>query len=110
MSEVKFDVLGIGNAIVDVLADVGEEILTANGFEKGSMILIDECSSQKLSKEVEIKKICSGGSAANTMVGMASLGSSVAFIGKVRDDELGSDFLNDIKSTDFFINIIYSLY
>lgn len=86
------DVTGIGNAIVDVLASVEESFLEDFGLIKGSMTLIDEISAEKLYSRIENKEEVSGGSAANTIAGLACLGNRVAFIGKVRDDILGSTF------------------
>jgi len=95
----KYMVVGIGNAIVDVLANVDERFLEIHKMEKGMMQLIDEDSIASLHKKIKAEKQASGGSAANTIAGLASLGHDVAFIGKVKDDELGQTFekgLNDI--------------
>lgn len=93
------DIVGIGNAIVDVLAHVDEDFLSEHGIVKGGMTLIgsDEATGLygKMGQTVE----CSGGSAANTMVGLSSLGGVSAYIGKVRDDGLGRTFTRDIRAT-----------
>ncbi|HVY00599.1 MAG TPA: adenosine kinase [Pseudorhodoplanes sp.] len=97
MSEPRYDVLGIGNAIVDVIARAEEDFLVAHGMNKGAMALIDEPRAlaiyQAMGDSVEI----SGGSAANTIVGVASFGARAAFIGKVKDDTLGHAFARDIR-------------
>ncbi len=98
MSEPKFDVAGIGNAIVDVLAEGTDDFLVANGVEKGSMTLIDEARASELYGKMGSGVEVSGGSCANTIAGLASLGGRGAFIGKVRDDQLGTVFTHDIRA------------
>lgn len=93
-----YDVVGIGNAIVDVIARSEEDFLVAHGLHKGGMALIDESKSSALYEAMGSATIMSGGSAANTMVGIASLGGKAAFIGKVRDDEPGHAFRHDINA------------
>ena len=95
----RFDVLGIGNAIVDVLARADDDFLVKQGMHKGGMALIDEPRAARRSttpwgRRCEI----SGGSAANTIVGVASFGARAAFVGKVKDDELGQVFAHDIRA------------
>ncbi len=98
MTVTRYDVLGIGNAIVDVLARAEEDFLVRQGMRKGGMALIDadraEAIYQVMGPAVEV----SGGSAANTIVGVASLGARAAFIGKVKDDMLGRAFAHDIRA------------
>ena len=94
----KFDVLGIGNAIVDVLVNVEDNFLTRNDIPKGSMQLVDEETSEKLYAKLGAAIECSGGSAANTIAGLASLGSKTAYMGKIKDDQLGAVFDHDISS------------
>ncbi len=98
MTLTRYDVLGIGNAIVDVLARAEEDFLLRQGMRKGGMALIDadraEAIYQAMGPAVEV----SGGSAANTIVGVASLGARAAFIGKVKDDMLGRAFAHDIRA------------
>ena len=92
------DVLGIGNAIVDVLAHTEDDFLIANHLAKGSMRLIDETEAERLYGAMGPATIISGGSAANTTVGIASLGGNAAFIGKVRQDAVGDVFTHDIRA------------
>jgi sugar/nucleoside kinase (ribokinase family) len=96
MHDAKFDVLGIGNAIVDVLAQTTDVFLTEHGIAKGAMTLIDGFRAETLGKGMKSPIEASGGSAANTMVGIASFGGKAAFIGKVADDRLGRVFNEDI--------------
>jgi sugar/nucleoside kinase (ribokinase family) len=91
------DVVGIGNAIVDVLANTNEAFLARHGLVKGAMTLIDAERALDLYREMEERVECSGGSAANTVVGIVSLGGRAAYIGKVRDDPLGHVFRDDIR-------------
>ncbi len=98
MSEPRYDVLGIGNAIVDVIARAEEDFLVAQGMSKGAMALIDEPRAQAIYRAMGPAIEISGGSAANTIVGLASFGGRAAFIGKVRDDELGRVFAHDIRA------------
>ncbi len=99
MSTTAFDVLGIGNAIVDVLARVDDDFLTARDLPKGSMQLIDEDGAHALYDAMGSAIEVSGGSAANTIAGLAQLGGKAAFIGKVRDDQLGEVFAHDIRAS-----------
>ena len=98
MAEARFDVLGVGNAIVDVLAPADDAFIDTHGLAKGAMTLIDEDTASRLYDAMGPAVECSGGSAANTVAGLASLGGSGAFIGKVRDDELGAVFRHDIRA------------
>jgi len=90
------DVLGIGNAIVDVLSHADDAFLTQEGLVKGTMALIDADAADRLYERVGPAVEVSGGSCANTIAGAASLGSAVAYIGRVRDDALGRIFTHDI--------------
>ena len=92
------DILGIGNAIVDVLARTEDDFLIANQLAKGSMRLIDEVEAERLYQAMGPATVISGGSAANTTVGVASLGGKASFIGKVRQDSLGKAFTHDIRA------------
>jgi len=96
MSSSSVEVLTIGNAIVDVIARADEGLLTRHGMAKGSMRLIDEATAELLLTEMGQATIVSGGSAGNTAVGVASLGGRAAFMGKVRDDDLGRLYADDI--------------
>jgi sugar/nucleoside kinase (ribokinase family) len=98
MPSTRFDVLGIGNAIVDVIARTEEDFLLKQGMHKGAMALIDEPRAQAIYGAMGPAIETSGGSAANTIVGLASLGSRSAFIGKVKDDVLGRAFTHDIRA------------
>ncbi|MCI4678126.1 adenosine kinase [Rhodoblastus acidophilus] len=99
MSTHQFDVLGLGNAIVDVIAPVHDEFLVKAGLHKGSMQLVDEARAQWLYDAMGATTIMSGGSAANTIAGLASLGGKGAFVGKVAADEAGHAFAHDIRAT-----------
>ena len=90
--EKKYGVVGIGNAIVDILANVEDAFLDNHKLEKGMMKLIDESDVKQLNEKILASKQESGGSAANTIAGLASLGNNVAFMGKVKDDALGRSF------------------
>jgi sugar/nucleoside kinase (ribokinase family) len=98
MPSTKYDVLGIGNAIVDVIARTEEDFLLKQSMHKGTMALIDEPRAQAIYDAMGPAIETSGGSAANTIVGLASLGSRAAFIGKVKDDALGRAFTHDIRA------------
>jgi sugar/nucleoside kinase (ribokinase family) len=92
------DVLTIGNAIVDVIAHADDAFLAAQGLVKGSMQLIDAARAESLYDAMGPGIETSGGSAANTAVGVASLGGTAAFVGKVRDDQLGDVFRHDLRA------------
>jgi sugar/nucleoside kinase (ribokinase family) len=94
----KWDVAGIGNAIVDVLAHADDGFLSESGLAKGSMTLIDAKRAAELYQAMGPAVEVSGGSAANTMVALASFGGTGAFIGKVRNDQLGGIFRHDIQA------------
>ncbi|MCA9529537.1 MAG: adenosine kinase [Myxococcales bacterium] len=96
--EATYDVLGIGNAIVDVLGRVDDGFLTAQGLVKGSMALIDGARAETLYGAMSGGVESSGGSAANTVAGVASFGGRSAFVGKVADDPLGEVFARDLRS------------
>jgi sugar/nucleoside kinase (ribokinase family) len=98
MAATRFDVLGIGNAIVDVLARTDDEFLARQKMRKGAMQLIDESQAARIYDAMGPAVEVSGGSAANTIVGAASLGARTAFVGKVRDDELGRVFAHDLRA------------
>src|SRR4029077_2144579 len=98
MPDLKFDVLGIGNAIVDVIARTEDDFLVREKMHKGGMALIDEPRAQSLYKSMGKAVEKSGGSAANTIVGVAGFGGRTAFVGKVKDDTLGKSFTTDIRA------------
>jgi len=94
----SLDVLAIGNAIVDVLAPVDDAFLEAQRLDKGSMRLIDAGEAERLYKALPPGREISGGSAANTAAGVAALGGSAGFVGRVADDQLGTIFAHDLRS------------
>ena len=98
MPERRLDVLAIGNAIVDVIADADDAFLARQGMHKGAMQLIDESEATRLYEAMGPAREESGGSAANTVAGLASLGLKSGFIGQLADDQLGQIFAHDIRS------------
>ncbi|WP_026608455.1 adenosine kinase [Methylocapsa acidiphila] len=105
----RFDILGLGNAIVDVISRTDDDFLAAQGLNKGGMALIDEARAEELYRAMGQATVISGGSAANTIIGMAGLGCRAAFIGKLKDDELGGLFAHDIRAAkvDFSTNFSF---
>jgi adenosine kinase len=93
------DVLGLGNSLVDIIATTGEDYLVAQAMQKGAMTLIDEARAESLYAAREQPTIVSGGSAANTIVGVGSFGVNAAYIGKVKSDPLGHAFTHDLRAT-----------
>jgi sugar/nucleoside kinase (ribokinase family) len=98
MASARYDVLGIGNAIVDVIARAEEDFLLKQGMRKGAMALIDEARAQAIYDAMGPAVEMSGGSAANTIVGLASLGARTAFVGKIKEDQLGRAYSHDIRA------------
>ena len=98
MPDRRLDVLAIGNAIVDVIADADDAFLAAHGMHKGAMQLVDEGQAARLYEAMGPGREASGGSAANTVAGLASLGLKAGFIGQLGDDQLGQIFTHDIRS------------
>src|SRR6202035_1259221 len=98
MTAVRFDVLGLGNAIVDVITRADDDFLVKHGMRKGSMSLIDEARAAKIYDAMGPATEISGGSAANTIVGVAGFGGRAAFIGRVKNDQLGAAFAHDIRA------------
>lgn len=98
MSSDRYAVVGMGNAIVDVIAHVDDDFIVAHRLERGAMRLIDADEVRTLYAAMPPGIEASGGSAANTIAGIADLGGSVAFIGKVRDDQLGEVFAHDMRA------------
>ena len=90
-------VLGIGNAIVDVLCKVDDQFILDHDLSKGTMKLVDENEFKKLLSNLKIEDTVSGGSVANSIVGMSQLGDEVSFIGKVNNDELGQKYIEGLK-------------
>ena len=105
MTHPRYDVLCIGNAIVDVIADTDDAFLSKQGLHKGSMRLIDEAEAVRLYAAMGPGREISGGSAGNTAAGLAALGFKAAFIGQVADDQLGGIYRHDIEAQgiDFLV-------
>ena len=97
-------ILGIGNAIVDVICKVDDKYLSDNGLTKSTMKLVDEIEFKKLLSTLRIEDTVSGGSVANSIVGLSQLGNDVGFIGKVNDDDLGQKYEDGLKkeNVDYF--------
>ena len=98
MAGPTYDVVGIGNALVDVISNEDDRFLADQGLVKGSMVLIDERRATDLYASMGVGTEMSGGSAANTVAGVASFGGTAAFVGTVHDDELGRVFAHDLGS------------
>src|ERR1039457_6109380 len=98
MASTKYDVLGIGNAIFDVLVQTDEGFLAAHGMAKGGMALIDEARAVSIYRDMGPAVEMSGGSAGNTIVGIASFGARAAYVGKIRDDQIGGLYAHDIRA------------
>ena len=99
MQQNKFDVVGVGNAIVDVISNVDDDFVARHGLNKGAMTLIDQDRAIELYASMPPGIEASGGSAANTMAGVASFGGRAGYIGKCRDDQLGDVFRHDIRAS-----------
>ena len=99
-------ILGIGNAIVDVICKVDNDFLSNNGLTKSTMKLVDEIEFKKLLSNLKIEQTIAGGSVANSIVGLSQLGNKVAFIGKVNQDELGEKYEESLKkeNVEYFYN------
>src|SRR5207253_2883821 len=98
MAEAKYDVLGIGNAIFDVLVKTDEKFLADHGMTKGGMALIDEARALSIYRDMGPATEMSGGSAANTIVGIANFGARTAYVGKIKDDQIGRLYAHDIRA------------
>jgi sugar/nucleoside kinase (ribokinase family) len=105
MSQNRIDVLTLGNAIVDVLAHTDEAFLLKKKVHKGAMQLIDEARAEELFSDMGPAIVVSGGSAANTAAGIASLGVKAGFVGKVKNDETGRLFAHDLKAIDVHYDV-----
>ena len=105
----KYDVVGIGNAIVDLIAEVDDSYLEKNSINKGSMSLVDYDVVNKIGNEVDIIKTISGGSVANSIVCIAQQNLRTAFIGKVNQDELGEKFAQGLAKEKVEFKITKSL-
>ena len=98
------DLIGLGNAIVDIIVNIEDEFLEINNLDKGSMNLINSDESLRLLKNCKVIKQISGGSSANTVVCLAELGNHVQFIGRVKNDQFGNFFSEDIKQSKTIFN------
>ena len=108
MTKPRYDVIAIGNAIVDVMAPCKDELIEELGLAKGGMTLVDTPRARELYDAMGRATEISGGSAANTLAGMSSLGAQCAFVGQVAQDQLGEIFSHDIRAVgiDFDIEIL----
>src|SRR5580692_10663966 len=98
MTTARHDVLGLGNAIVDVITRADDAFLVEHDMRKGGMALIDEARAAQVYDATGPAVEISGGSAANTIVGAAGFGARAAFVGKIKDDPLGTVFAHDIRA------------
>ena len=98
-------ILGIGNAIIDVICKVKDDFIKENSLTKSTMKLVDESEFKKLLSSLKIEKTVSGGSVANSIVGLSKLGNNVGFLGKVNDDELGRKYEEGLKKES--VNYLY---
>ena len=99
-------VLGIGNAIVDVLCKISDDFLTKNSLTKSTMKLVDEAEFKKLLSSIKIEETISGGSVANSIVGLSQLENEVGFLGKISDDDLGEKYEDGLKKEN--VQYLYS--
>ncbi len=90
-------ILGIGNAIVDVICKVDDKFLTENKLTKSTMKLVDEIEFKKLLSNLKVEETVAGGSVANSIVGLSQLDNNVGFIGKINDDDLGNKYEENLK-------------
>ena len=97
-------ILGIGNAIVDVICKVNDKFIIENNLTKSTMKLVDEAEFRKILSTLKIEETVSGGSVANSIVGLSQLGNKVGFIGKISDDNLGNKYEDGLKkeNVEFF--------
>lgn len=98
MSDPDFAVLGIGNALVDVISSVDDDFITAHDFPRGATTMVDLERAEAVYADLPPAQEISGGSCANTIAGLASFGATVAFVGRVRDDQLGKVYTHDLRS------------
>jgi sugar/nucleoside kinase (ribokinase family) len=99
MTDTRLDVLAIGNAMVDVIADCDDAFLKAEGLTKGAMRLVDAEEAERLYSHMKPAREISGGSAGNTAAGVAALGGRAGFIGQVAPDQLGDFYRHDLTAT-----------
>jgi sugar/nucleoside kinase (ribokinase family) len=98
MTELDFDVVGIGNALVDIISSVDDDFIEAHGFPRGATTMVELDRAEGVYADLPPAQEISGGSCANTIAGLASFGASVAFIGRVGDDQLGEVYTHDLRS------------
>ena len=103
----RFDVYGVGNALVDLQAQVADALVDAVGFNKGIMTLVDDAQQQAVLERIASLPLnrCAGGSAANTVVGVADFGGAAAYCGKVANDSWGEFFLKDMRDLGVTIDV-----
>lgn len=104
MTSPAYDVVAVGNAIIDILKSVPDSFLTEEGIAKGGMTLIDEARADHLTSRFDGAVVAAGGSAANTMTGVASFGGKAGYIGKVAQDELGARFTQEFRAAGVAYN------
>jgi sugar/nucleoside kinase (ribokinase family) len=105
MSTARYDVVAVGNAIIDILKPVSDDFLREENIAKGGMTLIDEARADHLTARMADAVVAAGGSAANTMTGIASFGGTTGYIGKVADDELGARFRAEFRAAGVVFDI-----
>ena len=105
MTDADFDVLGIGNALVDVIASVDEAFVEAHDFPHGATTMVDLDRAEAVYADLPPAQETSGGSCANTIAGLGSFGATVAFIGRVRDDQLGKVYTHDLRSLGVYFDV-----
>jgi len=106
MTEPDFEVVGIGNALVDVISSVDRSFIDAHGFPHGATTMVDLERVEAVYDDLPPAQEISGGSCANTIAGLASFGASVAFIGRVRDDQLGKVYTHDLRSLGVHFDVV----
>jgi sugar/nucleoside kinase (ribokinase family) len=106
MTDAQFDVLGVGNALVDVIASVDDAFIEAHGFPRGATTMVDLDRAEAVYADFPPSQETSGGSCANTIAGLGSFGATVAFIGRVRDDQLGKVYTHDLRSLGVHFDVV----
>jgi sugar/nucleoside kinase (ribokinase family) len=104
MTTAQYDVLGIGNALFDILVRTDDSFLASHGMTKGAMALIDEAQAAAIYKDMGPATEVSGGSAANTIVGVAAFGARAAYVGKIKNDQIGGLYAHDIRAANVAFN------
>jgi sugar/nucleoside kinase (ribokinase family) len=106
VTDAQFDVLGVGNALVDVIASVDDAFIEAHGFPRGATTMVDLDRAEAVYADLPPTQETSGGSCANTIAGLGSFGATVAFIGRVRDDQLGKVYTHDLRSLRVHFDVV----